>query len=170
MFAAVYPKEVAGLVYVDPTDLRTKESGLAYFRTQGYSADVLAQQEREREQLAAAARASKEPYDGEDRVLQALIDTDYAEFRALPPVPDVPVSLLMSAKFDPRTWTGRPCEPMICHERWVRFRTEWLREFVLGVTNATFTIATASGHRIHDEDPDLVVWAIQRVVAAAGRR
>jgi len=47
---------------------------------------------------------------------------------------------------------------------------EWLRDFVQGVTNSTFTIAASSGHQIQWEDTDLVVWAIQRASAAAGRR
>jgi pimeloyl-ACP methyl ester carboxylesterase len=39
MFAAMYPGEVAGLVYVDPTDPRSLEQNLAYLQASGYSAD-----------------------------------------------------------------------------------------------------------------------------------
>jgi pimeloyl-ACP methyl ester carboxylesterase len=169
MFAALYPDEVAGLVYVDPTDLRTGESGLAYLRAQGYSAEALALQRRDREQKAAAAPTAKAPQDTEDRALQALMDSDYAEFRTLPPIPDVPVSVLMSAKFDPTLWKGRPCEPTVCHEVYMRFRVEWLKDFTQAVTDSTLTIATGSGHRMHYEDPELVVAAVQRVVNSAAR-
>jgi hypothetical protein len=38
-----------------------------------------------------------------------------------------------------------------------------------GVTNATLTVATAVGHHMQGEDPELVLSAIQRVVTAASR-
>jgi pimeloyl-ACP methyl ester carboxylesterase len=170
MFVAAYPKEVAGLVYVDPTDLRTTESGRAYLRAQGYSDEALAQQRRAREQRTAAAASVNEPSDAESTAIQMLGEGDYAEFRTLLQVPDIPISLLMSAKFEPAVWAGRPCQPTTCDEHYVRFRTEWLKEYVKGVTDSTFTIATNSGHRMQLEDPEMVVWAIQRVVAAALRK
>ncbi len=152
MFTAVYPNEVAGLVYVDPTDIRTKESNLAYFRAQGYSDQVLKQQQSQGQQPAGVPRVVKEPY-GEAEVMKHLLDSTFSEFRTLPPVADIPVSLLMSAKFDSRVWAGKPCEPMLCHEQWVRFRRQWLEEFLTGVTNSTFTIVTGTGHRIPHEIP-----------------
>jgi pimeloyl-ACP methyl ester carboxylesterase len=167
MFTAVYPKEIAGLVYVDPTDLRTTESGRAYLRAQGYSDDDLARQKRER---GAAAARFGDPNDGESTVIQTLGESDYAEFRTLPPLPDVPVSVLMSARFDAGLWTDRPCQPIVCHEQYTRFRSEWLREYGTGVRDFTFATVTASGHAMPREDPDLVVWAIQRVVSPAARR
>lgn len=169
MFAAVYPNEVAGLVYVDPAAIRTREGDLAYLRAQGYSEEALRDRRAQRRQMAALVPAVKEPDLGEAKVFQDLFDSDFEEFRALPPTPDVPVTLLMSAKFDPRGWAGRPCEPIVCHEQEVRFRTEWLKDFVREVNDSTFTIASGSGHQMHWEDPDLVVSAIQRVVSAAGR-
>lgn len=81
-------------------DLRTSESNRACFRAQGYSDELLAQQRRDREQQEAAEPPAKGPQDTEG-ALQALMDSDYAEFWTLPHVPDVPVSVLMSAKYDP---------------------------------------------------------------------
>jgi pimeloyl-ACP methyl ester carboxylesterase len=39
MFAGLYPKQVAGLVYVDPTDMRTEEDELAYYKGRGHAAE-----------------------------------------------------------------------------------------------------------------------------------
>jgi hypothetical protein len=40
---------------------------------------------------------------------------------------------------------------------------------VAGVNNATLTVATAVGHNMQGEDPELVLSAIQRVITVAGR-
>jgi len=58
MFAAIYPEEVAGLVYVDPTDPRSLEKNLAYLQASGYSADAAREfLEAHRERLSQFVRS-----------------------------------------------------------------------------------------------------------------
>ena len=50
-----------------------------------------------------------------------------------------------------------------------RVRMDVVSALAREVTNGTFTHVTNSGHFIQREDPDLVVWAIRRVVDASLR-
>ena len=162
MFAAVYPQDIAGLVYVDPTDMRSQAESLEFYLARGHAAaDVPAIRKARRERLGAAGP--------EMRVALDLEDSYFAEFRALPRLPDVPVSVLMATKFSSAPWVGEPCQPRACHEAWVRLRTGWLTPLVQDSSNGTFTVTTSSGHDVPREDPDLVAWAVQRVLTAARR-
>ena len=162
MFAALQTQEIAGLVYVDPTDMRSEAESLEYYLARGHAAaDVPGIRKARRQRLAAVGP--------EMRVALDLEDTYFEELRALPRLPDVPVSVLMATKFDPAPWAGEPCEPRACHGAWVRLRTGWLTPLVRDSSSGTFTLTTSSGHDVPREDPDLIVWAIQRVLTAARR-
>jgi pimeloyl-ACP methyl ester carboxylesterase len=163
MFAALHPRDVAGLVYVDPTDVRTEAEDLAYYKARGHTAeDVPALKKRRRQQFRA--------YGAEMSVALDLQDTHFAEFHALPPLPDVPVAVLMGTRFDPAPWAGEPCSPRECHDAWVQLRTGWLRALMKHSSDGTLTMSTKNGHGIPQEGPDLVVWAIQRVLGSARPR
>jgi pimeloyl-ACP methyl ester carboxylesterase len=160
MFAGLYPEQVTGLVYVDPTDMRSEEEELAYYKARGYSpGDVPELRRRKRQQFRA--------YGAEMAVAFDLEDSHYAEFRALPRLPEVPVSVLMGARFDPSPWAGEPCPPRQCHDEWVRLRIGWLGRLARETGDGTFTLTTSRGHDLPGEDPDLVVWAIERVLSSA---
>jgi len=160
MFAALYPQDVAGLVYVDPTDMRSEEQQLEYYKARGHAAaDVPTIRERRRQQFRASGP--------EMQVALDLEQTYFAEFRALSAPPDVPVSVVMATRFDPAPWAGEPCAPRDCHDAWVRLRIGWLTPLARQSSDGTFTLTTKSGHDVPQEDPDLIVWAIQRVVTSA---
>jgi pimeloyl-ACP methyl ester carboxylesterase len=161
MFAGIYPTEIAGLVYVDPTDLRTEAEDIEYFRAQGYTPE---QRVKRKADLRASFAGT-----GEFAAIRVTGEGFFKEFRTLPPVPDVPVTVLMSARYDPATWKTSPCEPLECQKVWVRFRTEWLGAMAREVSNGTLIVSTGSGHVMHGEDPPLVLSAIRRVVLAARR-
>lgn len=113
-------------------------------------------------------------FPGADRgEFKAVVDTiagDFKEFRSLRPVPDVPMSVFMSAWFDPISWTKSPCTPQVCEEAIVKWRIKWLRDMMVGSTDATLTIATAVPHHMHVSDPELILTGIRRVIAATARR
>ena len=160
-FAALYPGEVAGLVYVDPTDARSEEQSMAYYKARGFSEDQVPA-------IRAARQQTFSPPPGtEMAVAMDLERTHFAALRALPPPPDVPVAVLMAVKYDPSPWAGEPCQPRECYDRWVQLRTGWLMPLVQASSNGTLTIATNSGHNMQRDDPALVVSAIRRVVTVA---
>ena len=160
MFAGLYPTEVAGLVYVDPTDLRTEAQDIEYFRAQGYSDEM--RQKRKAELLAGFAGKG-----GEYEAIRESSQSFFKEFRTLPRMPDVPVTILMSARYNPATWARSNCVPEECQKVWIRLRTEWLGAMSREVTNGTLIVSTASGHFMQGDDPPLVLSAIERVARAA---
>ena len=55
--AGTYAPEVAGLVYVDPTDMRSEEDQLAYYKARGHAAeDIPALKARNRARFATVQR------------------------------------------------------------------------------------------------------------------
>jgi hypothetical protein len=135
---------------------------VTYYREQGYVGAAMVERK-------AALLRFPNPDRGEAKVTIDAVQGDFKDFRSLPPLPDVPMAVLMSASFGPASWKGSPCAPKQCEEVLVRWRIHWLRQMMEGVKNATLTVATAVGHYMQAEDPDLVLSAIQRVVTAAGR-
>jgi pimeloyl-ACP methyl ester carboxylesterase len=161
MYTALYPKEVAGIVYIDPTDLRPLAEEVAYYREQGYLGRAMLERK-------AQLLRFRNPDRGEAKVVIDTVQGDFRDFRSLPALPDVPMAVLMSGYFDPVSWKESPCVPKQCEDVLVRWRIRWLRAMMEGVSDATLTVATI-GHFMHREDPGLVFSAIERV-AAAGRR
>ena len=160
MFAGKYPSEVAGLVFVDPTDLRSEEEDRAYFRGQGYSDEAAAAHRAEQWNRMRAAGPE----------MQAAADASagyFKEFRTLPPLPDVPVTAFVSDRYDESVWQGSPCAPRACHDFSVKFRTERLMAITRSVRDGTLIVATGRGHALHVDDPALVITAIQRTAGAS---
>lgn len=162
MFTGLYPNEVAGIVYIDPTDLRPLHEEVAYYREQGYVGEAMVQRK-------ASLLRFRDPEQPETKVLLDTVQGDFKDFRALPPLPDVPMAVLMSASFGPASWQEAPCEPKVCEDALVRWRIHWLRQMMEGTSNGTLTVATSVGHFMQRDDPDLVVSAIQRVLTLARR-
>jgi pimeloyl-ACP methyl ester carboxylesterase len=162
MFTALYPDEVAGLVHVDPTATMSEGEQTAMYAAMGSSAEERRSQIDEQPDM---------PTPGTRAEMELIIDRSenhWPSFRDLPPVPDVPVSVLMAARYDPSPARGveRDCEPRECHARGMEVRMAWLQKLAAAVTNGTLTVVTNSGHFIQNDDPDLVVWNIRRVVEA----
>ncbi len=170
MFTGIYPDDVAGLVYVDPTPIVTEQDQRALDEAQGLSPE---DSRRARETAFESLTDAPAGLRAEVEAVIQLLDSNFAEFHSLPPVPDIPVAVLMAAEFNPSQWVMAArqaelsCEPRECHARTVQVRTDMLSAVVQEVTNGTLTVVTNSGHFIQTDDPDLVVWAIRRVVDAS---
>lgn len=171
MFAALHPGEIAGLVYVDPTDPRSPEQNLAYLQASGYSADGAREfLTRHRERMSQFVQSRSGPYRAEMEVIQATELSQFAEFRTLPALPPVPVSILLANRLDAQTWAGRPCTPVVCRDEWMRQRIEAVKLLAPPGPGAVVTLADDSGHEIQRDQPALVVAAIRRVLAVGRAR
>jgi pimeloyl-ACP methyl ester carboxylesterase len=154
MFAAQYPGEVAGLVYVDPSDFtQTRDDQIAIWNAFGIGeAGLKAQEQQFTQQFAekpAAIRAEAE-------VSLQLNQSGWKDFAALPPVPDIPVVVLMAAKID----LPPQVKAVIGKQR-----MEHLAKWTVEGSKGTFLITSRSDHYIHSSEPELVAWAIKRVLA-----
>lgn len=164
MFAALHPTEVAGLVYIDPTDLRTQEQETTYLLSTGFTRETAAQHltgywqdwARYLATLPPAARI-------EMQVIEQIERSGAPEFRQLPPVRDVPVSVILAGRIVPGMWLNRPCDPQACFDRWLDYRREWLAPLTAGARPGTVALDPASGHDIPRDNPAIVVEHVRRV-------
>jgi len=163
MFVELYRAEVVGLVYIDPTDVRSLADEVEYYREQGYVGAAMGERKQSLLRFRGADR-------GEFKVLADTVQSDFKDFRSLQPLPDVPMAVFMSASFDPVSWRTSPCAPRACEEAVVKWRIKWLRDMMIGSPDATLTIATAVRHHMHVDDPDLIVSGIRRILAVASKR
>lgn len=171
VFAATYPEKLGGLVYVDPTDPRSPEQNQAYLEASGYSADGAREfVVRNREQMARFVASQTGGYRAEMEVIQAAELTQFAEFRALPALPSVPIALLVANRLEPEMWAGRPCVPAACRDAWMRQRLEALKLLAPPGPATTVTLSEEAGHAIQNDQPALVVAAIRRVLAHRSAR
>jgi pimeloyl-ACP methyl ester carboxylesterase len=136
-FAHLYPEEVSGLVFVDPSH----EDFYDRLRRQhpGKVEEIL--------------RSKADWSEGSVRELAAW-DESEAQASALGPLPDVPVALVTGVRLAPGV------EPEIL-ELWRRTHAEWMRR----VPGSLHIVSVKSGHSVPIEDPDSVVDAIRHVLS-----
>jgi pimeloyl-ACP methyl ester carboxylesterase len=163
MFVELYPAEVVGIVYIDPTDTRSLADEVEYYREQGYVGPTMVERKASLLRFPGADR-------GEFKVLVDTVQSDFKDFRSLRQLPDVPIAVFMSASFDPVSWRTSPCAPRACEDAVVKWRIKWLREMMVGSSDATLTVATAVRHHMHVDDPDLILSGIRRVLTTAVKR
>jgi pimeloyl-ACP methyl ester carboxylesterase len=164
MFAGVYPNEVAGLVFVDPTPDFTKTSDdelSEIFVPLGLG-------QKERDEMHAPRKpnpATPKPILAESAMASAMSDAGFAEIQALPPLRDIPVVVLAGAS-DAEWPTSMPVS--FDMHRWVRqwltVRNASLRRFATAHARGTFIETTKSSHQIQNSEPKLIAWAIERVL------
>lgn len=164
MFAGVYPNEVAGLVFVDPTPdfTRTSDDDVS---------DVfvpLGLGRKERDEMRALQKpnpATPKPILAEAAMSSAMSAAGFPEIQALPPLRDIPVVVLagdsdtewptaMPVSFDMHRWV----------HQWLSVRNASLRRFAMSLARGTFVETTTNSHQIQNSEPGLIAWAIARVL------
>jgi pimeloyl-ACP methyl ester carboxylesterase len=167
MYVELYPEEVAGVVYIDSAPWMSAVEMREYDSAMGISPAV-------REEHNASAREGFDDLPNaairaEAELIYDQQEAGWPEFQNLGPMPDVPVTVLMTAQFDPdRAGPSKlDCEPRECHDRRIAYRRAWLANLADEVSNGTLIVVNDTGHFIQYEDPELAVWAIQRVVEEA---
>jgi pimeloyl-ACP methyl ester carboxylesterase len=136
VFASMYQKEVAGLVFVDPT-----QEGLTEW-LKSHQPEVWKQLEAEQEKTSEGVR---------DEFKAA--DTSQKQAQAAGPLPDVPVILLTGMSTD----NFRTPELLAV---WLNLHKEWLKK----IPHGKHVLAQNSGHFIQTSEPELVVNAIREIV------
>jgi len=167
-YAGYHPTEVAGVVYVDPGPIITQAVAdeIAPFNAigagrAGYEA-FWASFAGVVERASPAARA-------EFAVFRGLMERDPPD-RDLSPAPDVPTVMLLAAKSFPLP-LQLPYDTDAHFQANVRHRIRMLQEWALTSKHGTVVVSNQTSHAIPREEPDLIVWAVNRVLAAVpGRR
>jgi pimeloyl-ACP methyl ester carboxylesterase len=164
MFAGVYPNEVAGLVFVDPTPdfTRTSDDEIGdVFAPLGLG-------QKERDEMRGLETppnpSTPKPILTETAMASAMSAAGFPEIQALPPLGDLPVVVLagnsdaewptsMPVSFDMHRWV----------RQWLSVRNASLRRFAAGLARGTFVETTKSSHQVQNSEPGLIAWAIERV-------
>jgi len=168
MFAGIYPEEVAGMVYVDPSDFTaTKAENLALFESIGSGVEGQKALKQLEEQFFQGYVIST----GEKAEMKMALDMEeqsYEEFRHIKPVPDIPVVMLAATKYSPMSWVPKesllPFDLDRYSDALTQLRLEKLLRITREVSEGTFVMTGNSGHAINSQEPDLLVWAVARAV------
>jgi pimeloyl-ACP methyl ester carboxylesterase len=163
MFAGLFPNDVVGLVFVDPTPDFTRRLDDLHdvFQPLGLG-------QKEKDEMRAAPQSPPPPPSparAEATMSRAMADQDFREIRALAPLRDIPLVVLagtsdaewptsLPVSFDMHRWV----------RQWLEVRNASLRRFASSVPRGTFVETTRSSHQIQRSEPELVAWAIQRVL------
>ena len=168
MFAALYPNDVAGLVFVDPT---------ADFLRGGSDDDLrdifgpIGLGAKERDEFQEMTRSAEtlvpdipKPVLAELQMARALARDGFPDFKTLAPLRNIPV-VVLAGESDAEWPTSAPGISFDFH-RWVRqwqtVRIATLRQFAEGLPEGTFVETPNSSHQVHNSEPELVAWAIDR--------
>ncbi len=151
LFASTYPDEVVGLVLVDAyseqlEDRMTPAQWQALVRlNQGMGTDTVVE-------IPGYGDLETMPFGGDNAVVRAAV--------AASPLPPMPLAVLghgrpFALPADAQGFTGEELDEI--------FRAGNLDKVALA-PQARLTIATESGHDIHQDQPELVIEAIRQVV------
>lgn len=167
-FAGRYPDELVGLVYVDPTDFTHRHAEeLAALREIGVADGEAALEAMDR---ASAYYTSRLPpaIAAEYAVVDSLMEKVEPEERGLLPAPDVPLAILLGARY--REPPPRPpgiefgFEFRDLFQARTAQRVRKMSAWALEAREGLFVVATHASHLLHRDDPDLLIDAIRRVV------
>ena len=147
VFASRYPKEVAGLVLVDPEDGRIVERLKAALSKQEWAA-----RDQALAKYGPMPPAIKREYD--DMVQSG------AEVQSIEKLGGIPIVLLSGTQVDP-SFPGNPVEQ--------RIKLELHRQFMDKNPQTKQILVPESRHYIQNDAPEKVIEAIRRVLVLAGQ-
>lgn len=146
-YAARHPAQIAGMVFVDPSD--------EHQNTELRKLDAAAV-DNDTRLMVQYMPAKLQP---ELAQVQAILDSGKLSLAG--PLPDVPVVVLTSVqrRAQPQLFLETPAAV----EVWRDLHARFFRSFKRG----SHVVTPDSGHNIHQDQPELVVAAIAEVIAAA---
>jgi pimeloyl-ACP methyl ester carboxylesterase len=164
-FAGLHPDKVAGIVYVDPGPIVTQPlvENLTPFEAIGVGSEGY---EAFWSQVSSFYEQAPLPMRSEFEVFRGLMEKEVPD-RELLPVPGVPVVVILAGKYQPPPpFLQLPYDPRAHFEADLRHKIKMLSEWALESPQGTFVVSNASSHGVLGEEPELIVWAIQRVLAS----
>ena len=164
MYAAMYPDEVAGLVFVDPTDftINATDWQREIFGPMN-DPQGLTQYDAIRKKLFSAPGITSTMRDEAD-VAMTELRAGYAEIQALP-MPARPLVVLLAQKEQPSPpGVTFPFDEKAFFRNLLIFRIKSLSAFARSVPEGTLVVTPDSSHYIQLSEPELVVWAVERVM------
>jgi pimeloyl-ACP methyl ester carboxylesterase len=160
-FGGGSPRDVAGMVYLDPTDITQEpRDEVAIFESIGAGA---AARDAFYELMERAMANAPAPLRAEGAVTMGIMRSDVAG-RKLPTAPDVPTTVILAGRPPVLPPSGLPFDTKRYADATQQARLRRLREWVR--REGEFVVATNAGHMVHADEPELVIGAIRRLVQA----
>lgn len=167
VFAATFPKEVAALVHVDPTDFTQSEADMLALWNEAGVKDGRAAMAKAMEQMPPGVPPG---ILAEAREATRVQQSGFAELRAAGDAPDVPVFILLGSKRGPiPPGNAFPGDFERYFQAGMKQRVDHFSRLAQRATQGTLVLTSKSGHFIQASEPELVVWAIRRALALVGR-
>lgn len=167
VFAATFPKEVAALVHVDPTDFTQSEADMLALWNEAGVKDGRAAMAKAMEQMPPGVPPG---ILAEAREATRVQESGFAELRAAGDAPDVPMFILLGSKRGPiPPGNAFPGDFERYFQAGMKQRVDHFSRLAQRATQGTLVLTSKSGHFIQASEPELVVWAIRRALASAGR-
>lgn len=157
-FAGTHPTEIAGVLYIDPTDITMTHADMnALFVSIGAKDGDYDAFRKQMEKFVPTTG----PIGAEAAVMTRLLDADPAD-RGLRPMPPVSASVLVAGRI------GMPPAKLVSFDAkayvaaMLDLRVKRLRSWATG--QGTFELVSGAGHFIHRDDPERVIAAIRALV------
>lgn len=163
LFTALYPNEVAGLVFIDPTDFMLTEKEDEEIKTISRSAMGY------RKLIAIMfERGSKDTTNsiGTRNEMKRLRNTGYfEEYTSLAPLPDIPVTVLISynrhiEQQEEELARELKINSMAWFKEMNRFRIDHFADMIKNNRSSSVILLPRYSHGIHHQDPGLASSAI----------
>lgn len=156
-YAARYPNEVSGLVYLDPTEFRLSP----HEWVQASSDEEMEARWRDIRDLNSTG--SPPGFLAWERMVDAFLQTPVAE-RRLPADPDIPTAVVLGTKAvgaDELSWWTED----FSRTAQARSVADWTRA-LQELSHGTLIVVTDAGHFVFRDAPRLAIEAVRRVVTA----
>ena len=164
-FAGMFPREVVGLVYIDPTDFMQTEADMqAVFSAAGVKNGHEAMDNLTRQLLTGVPPGLV----AENQEIQRASREGFAALREVADPPDVPMAVLLAAKAEPLPpQVTFPGDLTRYFQATLDQRIAHFSSLVRRSTNAHLLVTTNSGHFVHIAERELVAAEIRGVLSAA---
>lgn len=164
-FAGMFPKDVAGLVYIDPTDFMQTEADMqSVFAKAGVKNGHGAIEAMTKQLLAGAPPGLV----AENQELARATREGFVEFRDAITPPDVPMTVFLAARADAiPPGLIFPGDADRYFQATLDQRVDHFSRLVRASANAHLVLTTNSDHFVHFSEPDVVASEIRRVVSDA---
>lgn len=167
-FAGYRPEEVAGVVFVDPGPVvtQTRREMLASYDSLGVGR---AGYDAYWSFFGDFFRSASPAVRAEFEVFHGLMERELAG-RDLRSLPAVPVAMIVAGAPVPLPPDiPLPYDPAAHFQVDLRHRLAAFHQWVAGSPRGTLVLSNATHHDVPSQEPELIVWAVRRVLSAVRR-
>lgn len=159
IYAGANPADVAGVLYLDPTDvMMTRDDLVGLFKAAGGSAADYDAFEKTMDKMTPPSG----PVRAESDAILGFINSPPGA-RTLLPAPAVPASIMLASRVGALPPKSVPFDVNVHAQAFQEFRVQRLKSWA--ANGGTFEIATGAGHFVQTDDPARVIAAIRALVS-----